>query len=191
MRRIPLVQQHYQQIFDEKMKDLPIINSALFVQAMGFRDFNGQLLGVVITPWFMNLMLLPVELEGWRDHQTGEQHFEPFPAGDFHFTHGWDPKMGAYATCSLFSPMDEFPDQATAERTAVRAMEQLFIKRETEVEAEPEVDSATDEQQQAASQSDSASDTPSQVSSKPKTKPEPDEEIDTRKRGLFGLFRGG
>ncbi|MEH6628633.1 MAG: [NiFe]-hydrogenase assembly chaperone HybE, partial [Motiliproteus sp.] len=207
MRRVPLIEQHYQQILEEKVRDLAAINPDLEVKTIGFQDLDGQILGVVITPWFMDLFLLTDELEGWRADQTGEHHFQPFPAGDFHFAHAWDAKIGAYGISSLFSPMDDFPDQATAERTALRALEQLFVAVE---KPQPETDSfeesdmtsdATSEPRspeskasitaensaatKAASDSELQTETerpqPPKAASAPTVKADPDEKIDNNR----------
>ncbi|OMH32072.1 [NiFe]-hydrogenase assembly chaperone HybE [Motiliproteus sp. MSK22-1] len=130
MRRISLLEKSYKQSLAAKAEGS--INPALEVAAVQFQDYQGQVLGVIITPWFMGLILLPLELEGWRDHQTGDSHTERLPAGEFEFVHGWDPGFGAYGSCPLFSPMDEFPDQATAIQMAERAMEQLFKEPSSE-----------------------------------------------------------
>ena len=44
----------------ERMADIPLLNPALEVQAVGFSVWEAYCLGVLITPWFMNLMLLPL-----------------------------------------------------------------------------------------------------------------------------------
>lgn len=134
MRRILLIQESYQQALAAKPKDS--INSALEISTVSFQSYEGQVLGAIVTPWFLGLLLLPQELEGWRDHQIGDVHREALPAGEFEFNHGWDPKFGAFGCCSLFSEMDEFPDQASALRVAAKAMEQLFVA--------PPTDSTTD-----------------------------------------------
>ena len=41
------------------MAGVPMLNPALRVQAVGFRHWQSHWLGVLVTPWFMNLMLLP------------------------------------------------------------------------------------------------------------------------------------
>ena len=144
MRRISLIEKSYKQSLAAKPEEL--INPALEVAAVQFQDYQGQVLGVIITPWFMGLILLPLELEGWRDHQTGDSHTERLPAGEFEFVHGWDPGFGAYGSCPLFSPMDEFPDQATAIQMAERAMEQLFKEPQSEkVAADREVEKKNQE----------------------------------------------
>lgn len=51
----------YRRIHREKMLGLPILNPALEVEAVGFLPYCGHSLGMLITPWFMKLMLLPGE----------------------------------------------------------------------------------------------------------------------------------
>jgi [NiFe] hydrogenase assembly HybE family chaperone len=49
----------YQAIYEERMRDLPIVNPKLAVEAVGFDQWEEKDLGILITPWFMNLVLLP------------------------------------------------------------------------------------------------------------------------------------
>jgi len=49
----------YQAIYRERMRDLPIVNSRLAVEAVGFEQWEDKDLGILITPWFMNLVLFP------------------------------------------------------------------------------------------------------------------------------------
>ena len=49
-------------VVDAGMRDLPIYNNKVAIESVGFRLFGDiELLGVVLTPWFMNLMVLPLE----------------------------------------------------------------------------------------------------------------------------------
>ena len=41
------------------MKGMPIYNPTLAVEAVGFREHEGRQAGVMVTPWFMNLTVLP------------------------------------------------------------------------------------------------------------------------------------
>ena len=43
-----------------KVKGLPIYNPTLAVEAVGFREHEGRQVGVIVTPWFMNLTVLPI-----------------------------------------------------------------------------------------------------------------------------------
>ena len=49
----------YQRIADERMQGMPFVNRALRVEAVDFRAWDDHQVGVLITPWFMNLILLP------------------------------------------------------------------------------------------------------------------------------------
>ncbi|MGD8512268.1 MAG: [NiFe]-hydrogenase assembly chaperone HybE, partial [Gammaproteobacteria bacterium] len=35
----------------ERMRDLPIFNERLEVEPVGFREFDGRLVGILISPW--------------------------------------------------------------------------------------------------------------------------------------------
>ena len=47
----------YREIGERAMRDLPIYNDALGVEAVGFRRFNGTIVGIMVTPWFMNVVM--------------------------------------------------------------------------------------------------------------------------------------
>ena len=44
-----------------RMQGLAFVNPALAVEAIGFAPWSGHWLGVLLTPWFMNLVLAPRE----------------------------------------------------------------------------------------------------------------------------------
>ena len=48
----------FRAVYEERMQGLPFINPALSVEAVEVGPWNGHWLGVLITPWFMYLMLL-------------------------------------------------------------------------------------------------------------------------------------
>jgi [NiFe] hydrogenase assembly HybE family chaperone len=116
----------FRAIHEQRMQGLPFLNPALAVEAVGFRPWESHWLGVLITPWFMNLMLMPREPEGWRAAAPGDSVAYAFPAGAFEFIAGRDDAVGDYQACSLFSPMFEFQDQQSALLTAAAALQALF-----------------------------------------------------------------
>ncbi|NJD07822.1 MAG: [NiFe]-hydrogenase assembly chaperone HybE [Methylococcaceae bacterium] len=115
----------YRQILKERMAGLPFVNPALTVSAIGFRPWNDGLIGVMLTPWFMNLMALPGS-DDWQDAAPGQQLTYRFPAGDFRFTAGDEPGIGRYRMCSLYSPVLQFADQTTAEAVAEQILLELM-----------------------------------------------------------------
>ena len=116
----------FAQIQEERMQDVPIINTTLRVEAVDFRRYQGYWLGVMITPWFMNLMLLPADDSDWSDLQELSEQSHVFPSGRYTFIVGRESSLGTYKSCSLFSPMFEFADQVAAVDTAHAVMEALM-----------------------------------------------------------------
>lgn len=121
----PLLEAAFRRIEAEAMADVPILNPALRVEAVGFRRWQGHWLGVLITPWFMNLVLAPGEAGRWQSVVAGERLLRKFPAGDFAFLGSEEPEVGEFQSCSLFSPMGRFASQAEAREVALVALEAL------------------------------------------------------------------
>ena len=132
---------HLEQLYDDiritRMADIPILNDKLKVQAVGFREWNKHVLGVLITPWFMNLMLLPTEETDWPtySYSVGSKHTYTFEAGSFEFIVGEEENLGRYMSCSMFSPMFEFADHDAAVQTAEAIVVGMF-KEENKEELE-------------------------------------------------------
>jgi len=118
----------FNDILNKRMRELPIVNSALSVQAVGFNRFGEDWLGILITPWFMNLMLLPAPDSVWRGQHAGTKIDMHFPYGTFEFTLGGETQIGTYALCSLFSPMFQFENQAAALAAAEAALQGLLAE---------------------------------------------------------------
>jgi [NiFe] hydrogenase assembly HybE family chaperone len=116
----------FRRVLRMQMQDMPMVNPALKVEAVGFRPWADHWLGVLITPWFMNLWLMPRVVAQWQPIGERESRHYVFPAGVFEFIGGRDPALGDYQACSLFSPMFEFTDPANARDTAVAALDALF-----------------------------------------------------------------
>lgn len=121
------LEETFRTIEQERMHDVPILNEKLQVQAVDFQEWREFWLGVLITPWFMNLMLLPREdtEPSWENKQVGSKHMFDFPAGRFEFIAGHEDALGQFLICSLFSPVFEFADQDAAEVTARTVIEEI------------------------------------------------------------------
>lgn len=116
----------FTEVWHAKMRDIPIVNKRLHVQAIGWRIHEGRPLGVLLSPWFMNLVQLPAEGEDWSDLMTGRKEFQSFPSGEYEFICNTRPMIGGYKACSLFSTMQEFQTQAAAVEVAEAVMAALF-----------------------------------------------------------------
>ena len=92
-----LLEAAFRRIEAETMADVPILNPALQVEAVGFTRWQGHWLGIVITPWFMNLVLVPGAAESWQSVAPGLRLFRNFPSGDFAFLGSNEPEVGELA----------------------------------------------------------------------------------------------
>ena len=116
----------YAGVHRSRMQGLPIVNPALAVEAVGFAPWEGRWLGVMVTPWFINVVLAPLAPQAWTPLAPGEKRVETLPAGGFEFIGAFDENVGEFAISSLFSPVLEFEDQATARFVAATAREALL-----------------------------------------------------------------
>lgn len=112
-----------------RMAGVPVLNTALQVEAIGFEclpagDGDAAGLGILITPWFMNLVCLPLQRDDSAAN-VGRIHEESLGGQRFEFIGAHEAALGAFAACSLFSPMFEFADQATARATALEVLAHL------------------------------------------------------------------
>lgn len=114
-----------------RMQDLPFLNPALAVEAVGFRPLNKHQLGVLITPWFMNLVLLPAIASG-SAFSEGSKITVRLPSGPVEFTVACDEELGTYLTAALFSSVSELPDQETAREVGCEVMQEVFNKAHSE-----------------------------------------------------------
>ncbi|MBT8441892.1 MAG: [NiFe]-hydrogenase assembly chaperone HybE [Gammaproteobacteria bacterium] len=121
--------EHFEAIHSERMAGLPLCNPALEVEAVGFREFEGHQLGILVTPWFMNLVLLS-ETDAWRDWPQGSKSEWSLPAGPHEFTTSRDEDFPTHLTAVLFRTVQDFPDQDTARRIAAEILKRLFVKLE-------------------------------------------------------------
>jgi [NiFe] hydrogenase assembly HybE family chaperone len=116
----------FERIHRERMAGLPILHPDLAVAVVGGCAWYGHWLGVLVTPWCMNLVLVPAFGSELAHDAQGTKRLLDFPAGQFEFVSSPLDDLGTIATCSLFSPMQAFADQAAAEATAAEVMTALF-----------------------------------------------------------------
>ncbi|MDI4666004.1 [NiFe]-hydrogenase assembly chaperone HybE [Xanthobacter autotrophicus] len=116
----------FREIHSAKMKGVPFVNESLGVKAVGFRAHEGRVLGVLVTPWFMNLVLLPAATDDWSGLKTGDKELIAFPSGTYEFLAADRPETGPYKACSLFSPMFDFSSMLQAVETAAAVLPALF-----------------------------------------------------------------
>jgi [NiFe] hydrogenase assembly HybE family chaperone len=121
--------ERYRNIYAQRMQGLPFINAQLAVDVVGFREFQDFEIGVLITPWFMNLILLTGDDVG-ADVVQGQTINATFPSGDIEFTAAQDEELGLYFSAVLFSSVIDIPDQITARDLATEVMKGLFESKD-------------------------------------------------------------
>lgn len=116
---------HFERVHEQHMQGLPILNPRLKIEAVGSRKFGEQQACVLITPWFMNLVLWSVT-DSWDRRQAGELLSVDLPRESIDFTVCHDAEIGSYLSAVLFRTMTDFPDQQIAREIALETMQQLF-----------------------------------------------------------------
>lgn len=111
---------------DARMRELPVYNGLLRVEAVGARLDGDRVVCVLVSPWFMNVMVLPLDAAQAPALPEGSKRTLRFPSGDYEAIAGRIDGLGLFESVSLFSPVFEFADQAVARSTAQAAADGLF-----------------------------------------------------------------
>ncbi len=111
-----------------RMADVPILNPALRVEAVGFRAWEGKLIGVLVTPWMINLVLLPGKDAPLIPLKLDEKKVWIFPSGEYDFMGLNEPAIGTCHICSLISPVTEFATHDEAVAVAQEILITLFTE---------------------------------------------------------------
>lgn len=124
-----LLEEIFTRIHQEQMQGIPILNPVIRVESLGFQVFEGRVLGVLITPWLMNVVLLPREDEDWSELKLGQKQAHSLPSGTRKFMLNEIDGIGVCQTHSLYSPMREFSSHRHALRVAQKFLDALLVER--------------------------------------------------------------
>jgi [NiFe] hydrogenase assembly HybE family chaperone len=116
----------FKRVHRERMVGLPILHPGLSVAVTGARQWRQDWLGMLLTPWCMNLLIVPGPESERVAGGVGSKQVIRFPAGEFEFIGSDEEGIGGFVACSMFSPMQVFADQAAAIATAEAVMVALF-----------------------------------------------------------------
>ena len=111
---------------EDAVVSLPVHNAKLRVELTPFETHHEGYVGVVITPWCMNITLLHPEEDARPIGAIGSKREIAFPSGTYEFMSAHLEGFGALETCSLISPMDDFDDPEVARITADAALKGLM-----------------------------------------------------------------
>jgi len=116
---------YYQAVFEERFRDLPVVNAALAVEAVGFRPLAEHQFGALITPWFINFVLLP-GTDRWNDRPQGSVCTIELPGGTIEFNVAHHDELGPVLSAAMFGTVAGFPNQSMARDVAGEALRLLF-----------------------------------------------------------------
>ena len=119
-------------IADTRMAGLPICNTALRVQAVGFREWQEHWVGVLITPWTISLVLMPGDKAPLKALGADEKMTWAFPSGNYEFMGLNDPALGTCQICSLISPVADVEHHEDAVSIAEQVMAALFTSGQSD-----------------------------------------------------------
>lgn len=129
----------FRRIAATRMADMPINHPRLVVEGVGFRLWERKWLGVLITPWAVNLVLLPGSDPEFEKLAVDQRKTWCFPSGEYDFMGGDEEECGAYQFCSLVSPVpaSEIADQTVARTLAQEVLANLFVDPAEDVIMKP------------------------------------------------------
>ena len=123
----------FERIARDSMSGLPFYNDVLSVEAVGFERFGDGWLGVLITPWFMNLVFVSERAVAYAEAANGKKRTVEMPGGALTFLCGGTEEVGMFDAYSIASPMTIYKSQAQA-RAAAR---QALVRLRTPPQVEP------------------------------------------------------
>ncbi len=122
---------------EPRMRDLPFYNDSLSIEPVGFREWEGHRLGILITPWFINLILLPGEHDDWSAVEQGDQSDWHLPSETVRFTaNRSEDDEEVFLAAPVFTNVIGVPDHEAAKNIAAQVLQSLLAKPGSE-EAAP------------------------------------------------------
>lgn len=120
----------FKRIEQEQMQGIPLLNHAIEVEAVGFAERQGRLMGVIVTPWFMSILMLPDEEDDWDIETLGHEMRLEFPQKKYDFMFNEFDGVGRCMTFALRSPMTCFNSHEEAVNAAELALAEMMEEKE-------------------------------------------------------------
>jgi [NiFe] hydrogenase assembly HybE family chaperone len=198
------VDTYFNGVYENSMFDLPIVNHKLDVAVISFSQLKlGRYLGVLVTPWFINMVFKLVDETGEDLHKTiftqkiGETVQLKFPAGKYEFIVNYDDALGYFYSCALVSDMHTLNTQEDALVLANECKRLLFDGTMSEpVDEQPLTTSTYNNEQQTMQSSEVVDAQTLRTQNEGKTESEETKEdksienTNYSRRSLFGLKSG-
>jgi len=122
------VEAWFARVARERMGGLPFLNPRLRVEVLGMRRVAGDWLGGLITPWSIQLLLLPGGGTLWQDISAGLRRRVALPVGEMWFlADAGEAGLEAYQYCPLSTSVEGFAEQAVARRFVADALATVMM----------------------------------------------------------------
>ena len=135
-QRLGVLVRHYKALAPA-MSDLPLYNHEVGVEAVDFMPFGEMGLGVLVTPWFINTVFLPLEPVAYDPDKVGRIESVELPAGQRSFTLGGDEVTGLIWAHSILSPLEKIVSHDAAVVFARAKLAELLTRPDQDLEAAP------------------------------------------------------
>lgn len=136
--RVQALVASFARIGEATMRGLPFYNEALTVEAIGFeRHGDDDWLGALITPWFLNLMLVPELALAYDEAATGQKREVTVPGGVVTFRCGGTEDFGLFHAFPVASPVGIYKSQEQARAAARQALARFRTAPEQELPKSP------------------------------------------------------
>jgi len=122
----------FNRIWTENMAGIQILNNDLIVEAVEFQTWEDRVVGMMVTPWFINLIMLPKEGENWEKEELGAREKFNFPQKECLMAVNEIEGFGYCKTFSLYSPVNDFPNPESARITAAIFLRDLLDENKRE-----------------------------------------------------------
>jgi [NiFe] hydrogenase assembly HybE family chaperone len=121
-----LLETCFTKILHENMQGINILNHELDVEAVEFQEWDDRIMGMMITPWFVSLIILPKAEENWEGGRLGEKENMSFPSRDCEMMLNEIEGFGLCKTHSIYSPCTDLPNQESARIAAAMFLRNLL-----------------------------------------------------------------
>jgi len=123
--RVSALEAAFSRIAQERMAGVAMLHPRVRVQATPFVALDAQSsVGILITPWFMNLLWLPILRSD--ECQIGSKTTRHIGEYAVELTTAFEPAVGGFEVCSIYSPLTLFEDHAAVYETAQTIMRTLL-----------------------------------------------------------------
>jgi [NiFe] hydrogenase assembly HybE family chaperone len=122
----PLLERHFQLLWQSAGSGFTPVNPQLQVEATRFIRFAGDWVGVVVTPWFFRLFLLPGGGSLWGDIPAGQRRYLELPGGVLPFTAEELADVGPCQWTPLIEPITAIAGMGLARQSGLDALRAAF-----------------------------------------------------------------